>query len=234
MISAAHSWAFSAACSGALEEAEAGRSSAAASARGAGRAACGAEAREGKSLFTPGEAGEFRGGGWTVRRGGVGGASPGFALAASAAGWPAGIAAPSGTCAAAGTAALAEAANPASFSSDRIFTAKIVCPALISSPFASIASWTRAPFKNVPLLLLRSCTRQPEALHSTAKCTPDINVSCGNATSARPLARPKVTVRPVVTVITLPAIGPFRISNAMPMPLSAKCWPTPKSVFKLR
>src|SRR5579864_2729948 len=77
----------------------------------------------------------------------------------------------------------------------------------------------RAPFKKVPLLLLRSCTRQPLVPHSTAKCTPDINVSCGKANCARPAARPNVTVSPVVRPMTFPAIGPSRISRIIPIHL---------------
>jgi hypothetical protein len=67
--------------------------------------------------------------------------------------------------------------NEASFASATTFTAKIVWPLLISSPLASIASWMRAPFRKVPLLLLRSWMRQPCGPHSTAKCTPDMKVS---------------------------------------------------------
>jgi hypothetical protein len=105
----------------------------------------------------------------------------------------------------------------ASFASATIFTVKIVWPPLISSPLASIASEMRAPFRKVPLLLLRSWTRQPDGPHSTAKCTPDINVSRGKANCARPAARPTVTVSPVFKPMTFPAIGPAFISRSTPI-----------------
>jgi hypothetical protein len=110
----------------------------------------------------------------------------------------------------------------ASFASATIFTVKIVWPPLISSPLASMASWIRAPFKNVPLLLLRSWTRQPPGPHSTAKCTPDMNVSCGKANCARPAARPNVTVCPVAMATFFPVIGPSRISSITPTRCSPK------------
>src|SRR5580704_14216703 len=74
--------------------------------------------------------------------------------------------------------------------SGAIRTTKIVWPDLISSPLASAASFARAPFRNVPLLLFKSRKRQPFSSHSTAKCAPDISLSWGTANWARSGVRP--------------------------------------------
>src|SRR5277367_4510775 len=97
-------------------------------------------------------------------------------------------------------------------------TRKVVAPALISSPFASIiASRILAPFKSVPFVLPLSITRHPLAPHSSAKCTPDICLSSGRANSARPSARPITTDRPVASRSVCPADGPALISRRTPI-----------------
>src|SRR5579859_1331890 len=80
----------------------------------------------------------------------------------------------------------------------------------------------RAPLRNVPLLLLRSTTRLPDGPHSNAKCSPDMNVSCGKANCARPAARPTVIDSPVLKPMTFPVIGPFRISRINPICSSSR------------
>ncbi len=64
-------------------------------------------------------------------------------------------------------------------------------------------------------------TRQPLGPHSTAKCKPDMNVSCGTANWARVAARPMTIDLPAASVICFPANGPALTSRI----IAKVCYP---------
>lgn len=91
-------------------------------------------------------------------------------------------------------------------------TRKVVCPLPISSPSVMVASLMLLPFRNVPLLLLRSIKRPPRVPHSTVKCKPDMCLSLETANCDLAGSRPMATLSPGRQWICFPAIGPLLIS----------------------
>ncbi len=123
-----------------------------------------------------------------------------------------------GTATESGTAARGPEEGVEARASGAMPTTKRVWPDLISSPLArSMASRILAPFRYVPLVLFLSTRRQPSKPYSTAKCRPDIRLSCGTANCARSEARPVTTDSPLASEIVFPASGPALICRRMAM-----------------